>query len=276
MAKPNSARSAMILVERELKQKMVMTCESEQRTKLLQTLLRMGLMTKEMESSNRKQMKSKMRSGEGNMFKSSVANMKGRISYSRKEGDKFRKERNELREQLEEGLDKEYYKKVMKKLKAKVLRIKTLIQKKNKEKISRYKEDRDEKQLDELSSLREEMGEFGSLRVFNNIPIQPEGRKPPVVGSDEISLSEDEISLLSRGPKFTLRNVINKEIYMAELEKGYVKKKFGDIDKEEIDGKTITEEPLNEEDKRVMDEADWHETKSELVYDFEQKNLDFG
>lgn len=43
-----------------------------------------------------------------------------------------------------------------------------------------------------------------------------------------------------------------------------------------MNGKTIKEEILDEEDKRIMKEAEWQGTKSEIIYDFEQKDVDFG
>ena len=88
-------------------------------------------------------------------------------------------------------VDEVEYKKTVKKLKAIVQRIKLLIQEKNKEKITHYKKKKQMEQFDELSNLREEMGEFGKLNIFNNIPIQPGVRKPPVIGSQEITLSKD-------------------------------------------------------------------------------------
>ena len=38
----------------------------------------------------------------------------------------------------------------------------------------------------------------------------------------------------------------------------------------------MEEVPIYEEDTRIMKEAEWQGVKSELVYDFEKKNLDFG
>ena len=73
------------------------------------------------------------------------------------------------------------------------------------------------------------MGEFGNLKIFNNIPISPEVKKPPVIGSKNLTLTTDEVDLLSRGPKFALRYILNKELFMADLEKGNIKKKYGDI-----------------------------------------------
>ena len=63
---------------------------------------------------------------------------------------------------------------------------------------------------------------------------------------------------------------------MIEFEKGMCKKLYGDIGKHVVDGKTLVEECIDEEEKRVMKESEWQERKSELVYDFEDKNLNFG
>ena len=55
-----------------------------------------------------------------------------------------------------------------------------------------------------------------------------------------------------------------------------VKKLYSDIGKEVVEGVTVDEEPLDQEDKRIMKEAEWQERKSQLVYDFEDKDMDFG
>ena len=127
-----------------------------------------------------------------------------------------------------------------------------------------------------MSSLKEELEEFAKLRVFNNIQITPEKPKPPVIASKNVTLSEDELAILARGPKFTLRNVLSKERYMAEVEKGLVKKKIGDIGKEEVDGKIVEEEYENDEEREIAEYSEWLETKSTSIYDFENKNINFG
>ena len=50
--------------------------------------------------------------------------------------------------------------------------------------------------------------------------------------------------------------MISKERFMVELEKGMCKKMYSDIGKEVVDGVTIEEEPIDEEDQRVMKEAE--------------------
>ena len=47
MAMPNSAEPASDKLDRDMKEAMVKVCEAEQRTKLLTTLLRMGLLSRE-------------------------------------------------------------------------------------------------------------------------------------------------------------------------------------------------------------------------------------
>ena len=56
MAKPNSAMIAESELERGLKDILVKICEAEQRSKLLSTLLRLKLLTREVKSFSRKQL----------------------------------------------------------------------------------------------------------------------------------------------------------------------------------------------------------------------------
>ena len=55
-----------------------------------------------------------------------------------------------------------------------------------------------------------------------------------------------------------------------------IKKKYNDIGKEIKDGKTVEDKPDNDEKKRCMKEADWHETKSSLIFDFVNNDIYFG
>ena len=57
MAMPNSATTATTLLESSLKENLVGICEAEQRSKLLMTLLRMGLLTKDVKNFMGKQLK---------------------------------------------------------------------------------------------------------------------------------------------------------------------------------------------------------------------------
>ena len=121
--------------------------------------------------------------------------MMEKLSDSRRDEGKLRKERDNLRKELEEAVSKNVYNRIVKKLKTKVQRIRMDIKAKNRNKISRHKEEQDEEDMAELSSLQEEMGEFWQFKIFRGITIQPEERKPPVT-SEEVSLSKDELEIL--------------------------------------------------------------------------------
>ena len=92
------------------------------------------------------------------------------------------------------------------------------------------------------------------------------------LASKEITLSKAEIKILSKSPKFALRNILSKENYMAEIEKGLIKDKFGRIGKEEVDGKVVEEEM----DDEARKSSAWLERKTELIYDMEDNTIDFA
>ena len=85
-----------------------------------------------------------------------------KLSDSRRDEAKLRKERDSLRKALEEMVLKNVYVRMIKKLKTKVQRIGLDIKTKNRNKTSGYKEEKDMEDMAELSSLQEEMGEFGN------------------------------------------------------------------------------------------------------------------
>ena len=93
----------------------------------------------------------------------------------------------------------------------------------------------------ELSILPEELREFSSLRIFKNVQIPPDEPKPPVITSNTKKLTDDELAVLKKGPMFTIRNVMNKEAYMAEVEKGLAQKMYSDIGKD-VEDKVNTED----------------------------------
>ena len=259
MVKPTEAEKAILLVENELKDNLVKTMEAEQRTKLLLSMLRSGLMTREVKKVLKKQLNSKRRSKKTNLTLQKGL-MKGCIQDSRKDEFLLRKERIKLKKRLLKMYKDDNGKmmKTLSRMRKKVVRLKKKIQKKNKVKLARYRKEKEDKELEELSKLPEELRDYASLRIFQNIHIQPEEPKPPVITSDTIELSEDELAVLKKGPKFTLRNILDKEAFMAEVEKGIVKKMYSDIGKEDDDKDTM-EDGDKEEMKRVDDIAEWIE-----------------
>ena len=279
MAEPVSASKALIKLERSLKELLVKICESEQRSKLLSTLLRLELLPRDVKNFSMKQLLQQRglgRRGLGKkLFKTGKKRLLGKLMDSRRDETKLRKERDKLRNELEGMVTKGVFLKIWRRLRTKILRIRVDIKNKNSDKIKGYIEERNMEDLEELSILQKEMGEFANLRIFSGEPIEPEERKPPVT-SKEVNLSKYELEVLSKHPKYAVRATMSKEKWMLEFEKGMCKKLYGDIGKEIVDGKTVDEDPTDPEDKRIMKEAEWQERKSELVYDFEEKDLNFG
>ena len=264
MAEPNCAITVEIQLERDLCDIMVKTCGAEMRSKLIMTCLRMGLLLRDVRNHTVNQIGQQRCKGPGGnnyIFNTGKHRMLSKLSDSRKSEESLRKERNIIRKRLEEKLQRNESVKVMKKLKLKVQRIKGDIKVKHSMKVSRYKKEKEDEELAELANLREELGEFGDLKVLRGINIQPEKRKPPVK-SKEVTLSKFEEEVLSKNPQFAVRSMMSKERFMAEFEKGLCKKQYGDMDKEVVNGVAVEEEPIDAEDERIMKEAEWQARKS--------------
>ena len=67
---------------------------------------------------------------------------------------------------------------------------------------------------------------FASIKAFNPPQETPIHMDPPVVYDRNISLSQDEMNLLSKGPKFAVRQALTSEDFKVELEKMVSKQKF--------------------------------------------------
>jgi hypothetical protein len=276
MVGPSEAKKAILLVESELKENLVKTMEAEQRTKLLLSMWRSGLVTKDVRKTLRKQLNSRRRCVKKNLQLQETL-MKGCIKDSRKDDTKLRKERQKLKQNLLEvyGDNQEKFAKTLSRMRKKVIRIKKNVQTKNRNKLEKYKKEKEEEELAELSILPEDLNEFSDLRIFKNVQIPPEEPKPPVITTETI-LTEDELAILKKGPKFTIRNVMDKEAFMAEVEKGLVKKMYSDIGKD-VEAEVGTEDDTDKvESKRIDDMVAWIDEKSALIYDFESKTMDFG
>ena len=64
--------------------------------------------------------------------------------------------------------------------------------------------------------------------AFNG--LENELLEPPVICDKTIRLSEEEIAILSRGPKFAVRGELIEEDFSIELEKMICKRKYMSID----------------------------------------------
>ena len=240
MARSSKIRSAN-WVESSLLEKWEETMEAEERTSLLEKMIKHELSTGDVVKEAKKLRRTRRVTKEDD---TEIFLMKKKLVDSKKEEQKFRKERNTLRKELETiiGNNNKFQRRV-RRLKLLMTKKRTKIRKKNKTRIERDINKKNiVKRAKMLSSLPEECQEYGDLRIFRNTEIVPEPPNPPMVASKEITLSKAEIKILSKSPKFALRNILSKENYMAEIEKGLIKDKYGRIGKEEVDGKVVEEE----------------------------------
>ena len=228
MAEPNSANIAISLLKSGLSEVLVKVCESEQRSRLLATLLKLRLLPRDVKKFVMKQLRQQRNLGsrgwEEKAFKAGKQRTLSKLADSRSDERKFRKERDTLRWKLEESTSKNVYSRIMIKLGNKVNRVRSMIREKYDNKIKRNLEEKEKEDMEELSIIREEMGEFGKLRIFNGKSIRQEERKPPVILG--VTLSKWETEVLSKNPGFAVRAMMSKEKYMVEFEKGMVKKLY--------------------------------------------------
>ena len=182
----------------------------------------------------------------------------------------MRENRKVKRRELEKILDprSKKYQNMMERLGKKRQFRMNMIKAKNRDKIKNLRKEHEEmiRENSPSSYLPEECKEYEDLRLFRETEIKPEPPKPPVIVGDLI-LSEEESTVLAKGPKFTLRNILDKGNYLEEVEKAYIKEKYNRIGKTEKDGIIIEERNKDSE---------WLEKKQSLIYDFEEKNINFG
>ena len=254
-------------------------CKAEQRSRWLDSLVRKRLLPKDVRNFVLKQIKQqRARKSRGlveEVFKSGKVRLLKKLRDNKLVEMKLRKRRDQERYKLECVISKSGFVRVMRNMRSHVEVMRTQWKNKYLKKTKEYLVQRELDEANELSTLQEELGEFGKLRIFSGASIPPEDRKPPVT-TKEVSLSKYEVEVLSKNPGFAVRAMMSKEKFMVEVEKGMCKKLYGDIGKEIVDGKVVEEVPIDDEDKRVMKEAEWQERKNQLVYDFENKDLDFG
>ena len=92
---------------------------------------------------------------------------------------------------------------------------------------------------------------------------------PVVVGGNHHLLSKDEVAVLSRGPKLTIRRILSRERFLIELEKAFVKLRWELKDIEDDLDDTVVEMTKEEraEDVRVKEAAELIEAKARMTFD---------
>ena len=115
-----------------------------------------------------------------------------------------------------------------------------------------------------------------SAERYSNILSDIDNMKPekpalPMICSPDIILSDCELALLSKGPKFSVRSDLDSEQFEVELESMISKKKYRAADEADIN-ETSTD--LKEAvDKSVEKKIQWEENRTMAVYDWEENTV---
>ena len=108
---------------------------------------------------------------------------------------------------------------------------------------------------------------LNGVNLFRDKNITPEQSADPMICSPSISLNQDELSFLRKGPRFMLRQEINDEDFKVELEKMSVKEKFNDNNKETDNNSFISDDSLSEEADKEAAKTAMAYLKSEKIWD---------
>ena len=150
------------------------TMEAEQRTVLLDQMVRLGMNLRDVQGILEKQLVTR-RCSKG--VDTDQVLMEKKLKDSRKEEKLFRRKRNKLRVELEEVLGKKSnkYKRIVERVKHLVEKKRTKIRKKYNKKVETYKEKHEKEKTEKnISSLPEEVKPYKDLRDIRGLPIDPD------------------------------------------------------------------------------------------------------
>ena len=84
----------------------------------------------------------------------------------------------------------------------------------------------DDKSMKEVPEHTKEFLTGVNIFSTNHDEVLPQEPLGPFICSPDIKFNEYELKILSRGPKFMVRQDLSKEEYSVDIEKMIVKKKF--------------------------------------------------
>ena len=170
----------------------------------------------------------------------------------------------------------------------------------NRVKIERMKQkDKLEKALRYAPPGTEKYLENVNIFTPSQYEVKPEEPVMPFVCDPSIELSKEELELLARGPKYMIRDVLDREEFEVELEKMVAKQKFDNVfsdSKDDCTGENSIEHQVSkrtqtkptpalgvttgtkfnsinsEKEKEIL----WEESSGKMIYDLKQKSLNFA
>ena len=255
---------------------------ADERSHLLRRLVGDGLGTKDVENfiSKQRNQKTKECPARGLVKDRDLVDklMRGKLDDSVANEKDKRKKRIAARYRLEQLLKKKksVYRRTINWVREKANRLRKKLKKGNTRKSRIFRMSWKEEKRFELPEI---LTRYKDAKVFceegSDVFKPGEVRGPVIVGKDTNLLKADEVAVLTRGRKFTVRRVLDRERFILEMEKVFVKLRWALKDRDlglEVEYET---KMTKEEQERIEDIAYMEEARSRLVFDAESKKVDF-
>ena len=258
---------------------------AEERSHLLWGLIQDGMGTKDVENfiSKQRGQKTKECKARGFVKDRDLVDqlMRGKHSDSQADEKERRRRRIDARHRLEQLLNKKrsVYRRHINMVRDRASRLRKKLKKDNIRKRRMIRMSWKEEKKFELPKI---LSRYKEAKVFSEVGTEyfkpGEIKGPVIVGENNKLLSTDEVAILTRGPKFAVRRVLDKERFILEMEKVFVKLRWAlkdrELDKEleEVELESIMTE---EEKKRVEEISEIEAAKSRMVFDEERMKVDF-
>ena len=163
--------------------------------------------------------------------------------------------------------------------KTQMTRIRGRIREKNSEKTEhlRRKYGEDEKEIE----LPDEIRKYENVKVFKRgTKFECDELQGPVIVDKGLVLSDGEIKLLTRGPKYAVNKNMSREEFLNEMEKCFTKVRWENMNDGESEDEEDVKVNSDEEERRDTDilerKAEIESAKTRLVFDGDTAVLDMA
>ena len=275
-----SDRQMVAKVESDLWKAWRKCTKAEETTKVLGRLHSDGVGTNDLEAFEKRQARRRLGKGKGDRVEGIInLQMKTKLQNSVEWEVKVRKERDRIRLQFEKmtGRRSTRCKTTINKIKDNMCKLRRTLQRENEDKVKHI---RGKVKKKEEYQLPEELSRYSDAKIYkSDEEMEPETLRGPVTivgGKQKVSLNEDEITILTRGPKYAIRRILNKERFLIEMEKALVKEKWSRRKRQELEDMDDTGDMTDEEKERIRKVEEEFETRSRQIYDGDNKRFDYG
>ena len=186
----------------------------------------------------------------------------------------LKEEKIRLRQQMLTALGGKKYllRKLTKKLNTDARAYRLSLDKAYIDKIEHYEKEQAELRHNPAGDMK---GHTGSLEKYISViqrvdMLEPEQPGLPMICDRNIKLSHNELSLLTKGPKFSVRSELNDEDFEVELETMISKQKY-----RSDEGERDEDEELGEHEKGEREKLDiaWEENRTTAIFDWQDKTV---